>query len=132
MKEISLHAPAWREGRSTNSLFPLGEEKKVTKFIPLDFCHPDAARAWQDWKMCTRKHLDKSHLGSSRKAGIQENLARPSNGSVRSLSPEVSMGTTTSDEFMIENRANLPRAMQSNFTAVLVEFWPLKQALVFY
>lgn len=113
-----------------------------------DPCLPDDYTVWEEWKVCKERqvytlnwmtkeiHIQNRQMGiSACEIRSPDILRRANHAKVISRGIDTHQNvvkvTTPFEEFIIENRHNLPWSMDSNFTAVLVEFRAYRRPLLF-
>ncbi len=113
-----------------------------------DTCLSDDYTVWEEWKACKERqvhtlnwitkeiHFQKRQLDVS--ACESRSLDTPRRASrAKTISRSIGIHqnvvnvTTPFEEFIVENRHHLPWSMDSNFTAVLVEFRAFRRPLLF-
>jgi hypothetical protein len=92
-----------------------------------DSCARDEYTVWEDWKACTQ-HTLKFQKWSADRTKV---MAMVANATMMSSLRTESANFTAFEEFIIENRDKFPWSLNSNFTAVMLEFRPRQRQLTF-
>lgn len=87
-----------------------------------DTCLVDSFMPWSEWKACKGKQWARRE--STRTSDIGPGKRNKSQASLLDASTEF-------DAFIVKYRDTLPWSLQSNYTAVLLEFRPLRRRLFF-
>lgn len=105
---------------------PCGNRDNTRKSPCLpDLCATDEFTVWEEWKVCKQQEL----LQTNWKANRAQVTAMIANATMKS--PLEAVNTTIFEDFIIESRIDLPWSLDSNYTAVMLEFRPWARQLSF-